>query len=618
MKTLFTILATICLGFYANVLQSQQVEINIISVNDTHSNLTPGGARDSELKGTIGGMARATSVIGEAMQNDTNTLLLHAGDFFIGDLWFYLNYGVLEIEWMKMMGFDAITLGNHEFDGTVDMITGVLAMGLAENEIPVLSANLEAKTEKGELLAGMVVPHIIKEINGIKVGIFGMTSPVANMTSLSLPDVYVMDEDAETTIMIAGGQVQALKEQGCDVIIFLSHLGFQFDSAIASNIPMIDLIIGAHDHFSFEEAVVIGNTSIIQSGAFFQQMGKTKLTLVDKQITKVDYQLVNLDSNIPEEPIVSGLLSAQIDSQDEQIKALFTLPIAICEEDIIEHTSDIFSDGEKSTGVGNIVSNAFKSFGKTDIGFTTGGLTAQKLYKGPIVGQDVVRMLGYELNETSGIGYNMVTFNIKGSELKKGIEICLGAMASFQDDEFLPQLAGIELDFNLKLERYSVKMNGIEISNDDSFSLTTTVFVSEVLRTSGIEFSDFILYPEVTDFGVVLEYIMSVQKLNNEFLNTVAVGVKEIIENSNFKQNSLAFPNPANDNVNINLNTIKSGNYEVKAINSSSLEIIDFGNFYIDEYESQITLDVANLINGKYLVIIKGANTYFSSFTVCR
>ena len=625
MKTLITILVAICLNFIANILHCQQIEINIISVNDTHSNLTPGGARDSELKGTIGGLARATSVIGEAMQQDSNTLLLHAGDFFIGDLWFYLNYGVLEIEWMKMMGFDAITLGNHEFDGTVDMITGVLAMGLPENEIPVLSANLEAKTEKGELLTSKVTPHIIKEINGIKIGIFGMTSPDANLTSLAAPDIFVASDDPQTTIMIAGGQVQALKEKGCDVVIFLSHLGIQYDRAIAANIPMIDLIIGAHDHLSLKKEEVIGNTRIIQSGAFFQQMGKTKLTIVDKQVTKIDYQLVDLDSSIPEEPVVAELLDSQIKGMDEITKSMFLQEIAVCKDEISEYIPNIFSNGSKTTGVGNLISNAFKYLGNTDIGFTTSGLSAQPLYKGSIVAQDVIKMLGYGLNETTGLGYDMVKFDIKGTDLLKGFEICFGAMAAFQNDEFLPQLAGVELRYNPNdFSKFEVKIDGKLIDTYKNYSITTSIFVATILSMNGIDLLNYESIEGASDILVVLNYIMNLKTLNNDFIptviadNTVNVDKEESNNLIKNKDNMKIYPNPAIDKINVDFSFINRGNYNVKVFNTSSLDIIDFGEFFVSEEQNQIIMNVSNLINGNYLVIVKGSNTYLSTFTVCR
>ena len=96
--------------------------ITILHVNDTHSTLDAIGSRDQDLNGTLGGIARAASVIGYEQTVDPDLLLLHAGDISIGDLFFNKNFHVPELTWMSMMGFDAMAVGDHEFDLTPDVL----------------------------------------------------------------------------------------------------------------------------------------------------------------------------------------------------------------------------------------------------------------------------------------------------------------------------------------------------------------------------------------------------------------------------------------------------------------------------------------------------------------
>ena len=110
-----TIIFLIVLFSFTNI-SAQADTLTILHVNDTHSCLAPLAPRTTALEGTIGGIARAATVIGMNKMQEKNVLTLHAGDFSIGDLFYNLYFGVPELQLMKSMGFDAMTVGNHEFD----------------------------------------------------------------------------------------------------------------------------------------------------------------------------------------------------------------------------------------------------------------------------------------------------------------------------------------------------------------------------------------------------------------------------------------------------------------------------------------------------------------------
>ena len=124
---------------------SQTDTITILHINDTHSTLAPIGPRDQSLNGTIGGIARATSVIGFERIADPDLLLLHAGDISIGDVFFNRNFHVPELQILSALGLDAMTLGNHEFDLGPEALLGSISYAFPDpaDAFPILTANVD-------------------------------------------------------------------------------------------------------------------------------------------------------------------------------------------------------------------------------------------------------------------------------------------------------------------------------------------------------------------------------------------------------------------------------------------------------------------------------------------
>jgi len=601
--------------------KSEEVTINILHINDTHSNYLPGGSRDANLKGTIGGMARATSVIGYARQMDAESLVFHAGDMFSGDLFFYLNYGVPELLWMKQMGFNAITLGNHEFDLTTSALIQSIEYAYSDGGVPILSANLQANTEIGEKLKTLIKSWDTTTVHGVKVGYFGLTSPEANFSSSCLPDIYALDSDPEVIISKIKEQVDTLKSQGAKLIIFLSHLGLNADMAAATLVSGIDIIIGGHDHFALKEPTIIGNTYIVQAGAFFENVGTIQVIMNNGSLSKLDYSVVKLDENIPEEPTVAAMLDELINSQDEKTKSMFNVKIADVSETLDELAENLKEDGDHTTSVGSLIADAFKDYGKTDIGFTVGGLSAQPLYKGPIVTQDIFKMIGYGVNETSLMGYNLVTFDLKGKDLKQGMMFCLSYLE--QNDEYFPQVSGMIYKYRMDVEGYlsEVLVNGIPISDEKMYSLTTNFAVYSILEFIKIPTENVNVMKDVSEIFVVADYvakkgIVEPSKNAKRSQNTTSVlGYDPIITLNNLS----VFPNPTNDITNIEFSIENAGNYSIDLFNLENLETKSLGNQYFETGRNMISLSLKNYISGKYIVRIKDeGNIIYGKFVISR
>ncbi len=162
--------------------------LTVIHVNDTHSHLVPYGPKDKNSNGfgTRGGIARAATYIGGIQAAEENVLFLHAGDLFVGDFMFNKYFGVAELQLLAQLGCDALTLGNHEFDLTPE----VLKLALTEAGFPmpgfdILSANLDMTADPD--LAALVQPYTIRDVGNLRVGIFGLTTEATNVFSMPAP-----------------------------------------------------------------------------------------------------------------------------------------------------------------------------------------------------------------------------------------------------------------------------------------------------------------------------------------------------------------------------------------------------------------------------------------------
>ncbi|MCK9212300.1 MAG: 5'-nucleotidase C-terminal domain-containing protein [Ignavibacteriaceae bacterium] len=581
MKTLF-----ITLFMLSSILFSQPDTLTILHLNDTHSCLAPSAPRTALLEGTTGGIARAASVIGLTKMTEQNVLTLHAGDFFVGDLFFNFYFGVPELQLLQGLGVDAIAVGNHEFDLMPSTLIGALqaAFPALDQKIPLLSANAIMEDTSVAALKDYIQPYTIKEYGKIKVGIFGMTTTETN--TFSLPSPVVID----TNIFVcAATMVETLKSNGCNVIIMLSHLGRFYDEAMAQNIPGINIIVSGHDHYLTDVPVVIennygGKTWFVQADAFYSRVGKMKIAVDGENISLVDYQSILLDENIPEEPATKAIVDQLIAGLETQLNwKVFTEKIGDATE-TFEEVADVNRSGNFDTPVGNLVTDAFRQSTKTQIAIQLGGSTAQKLYKGPIVPADVFRMLGYGFNEVNGLGYRLATFKITGAELWKGFEICL-ATAEY-NDEMLPQVSGMEYSFNVNSPVYSrllsIKINGVDIDFNATYTATANEFFVSALPLFGVSISDLTLLSEVTELQVVVGYITTNSPISpgqsGRVTDTKETG-KILPDEFQLKQN---YPNPFNPTTTIS--------YSIEQPSFVTLKIYDItGNeveTLVNEYQS--------------------------------
>ncbi len=235
---------------------SRLKKVTILHTNDTHARIEP-FPEESPQYGGLGGVARRATLVKKVRLENPNTLLLDAGDVFQGTPYFNFYNGALDFEIMSMMGYDATTIGNHEFDNGIEGFASVAPNA----KFPFVSSNYDfGSTTMGRFID----PFIIKVLDGIRIGIFGLGVGFENLV---LPELH-RGVTYKDPVEVSKQMVRRLKNtHRCDMIICLSHLGYEYnhgqvsDSIVAREVDGIDLIIGGHTHTLLERPDIITKDS---------------------------------------------------------------------------------------------------------------------------------------------------------------------------------------------------------------------------------------------------------------------------------------------------------------------------------------------------------------------
>ena len=251
-------------------------KITVLHTNDVHSHIDPFPKNDP-LNPSGGGVIARANLINQVKKDNPHTLVLDAGDVFQGTPYFNFFGGELELKLMSKMGYNASTLGNHEFDNGMEKLSKVLKHA----NFSFLNSNY---TLKNTPLENKIKSHEIFKINGIKIGVFGLGIELEGLVEKKLYKGIKYLNPIEISKDISDD----LKyNHNCDLIICLSHLGFSYskdknimcDLILAKQTKNIDLIIGGHTHTFLDEPVKVKNLEnkdviINQVGCFGINLGK--------------------------------------------------------------------------------------------------------------------------------------------------------------------------------------------------------------------------------------------------------------------------------------------------------------------------------------------------------
>ncbi len=251
--------------------KKKQSKLVILHTNDTHSNIDPFPVNHPKFP-NMGGVSRRASLIQTIRDQEDHVLLLDAGDIFQGTPYFNKFKGVLEMKTMAAMNYDIVTLGNHDFDIGMEAYKSALSHA----SFQVVNANYELASTP---LSEVVKPYTIINKAGFKIGIFGLgvnlqgLVPTENWKGLTYQD----------PVATAQKQADILRKEGCDVVICLSHLGYEYktdqvsDKVLAASTKGIDVIIGGHTHTFLEDMQEFKNKD--GKAVFVNQVGYGGLKL---------------------------------------------------------------------------------------------------------------------------------------------------------------------------------------------------------------------------------------------------------------------------------------------------------------------------------------------------
>jgi 5'-nucleotidase/UDP-sugar diphosphatase len=388
--------------------------LTVLHTNDLHAHIEPSRVGQT----TLGGYAKQATLVKKYRAEDPNVILLNGGDTFQGTLYFTQYTGLADLALMNAIGYDGMAVGNHEFD----LGPGPLAEFAKYATFPLLSANLDVSNEEG--LETTIKPHAIKQVGGQKIGMIGATTPELPTISSPGPNVKLIDLYDSINKSIA-----ALKSEGVNKIVLLSHLGYDLEKDVAKRCLGIDVVVGGHSHSYLGQPTNIGgfarpagpyptvieNTEskvlLVSSWEWGKVFGRIKVNFDDDGKVKdwSDANPILVDEKIPDDPMVASMIAAlarPIESLKKTVVA--TTPFALNRDNARLGNSSL----------GNLISDAMlaaaeKSGAKVAL-MNNGGIRAN-IDQGDITFSEVI--------EVSPFGNTLVVMDVTGTELLAALEV---------------------------------------------------------------------------------------------------------------------------------------------------------------------------------------------------
>ncbi len=409
------LLVFLLLPIYVGAKGQFEKKLTILTTADLQSQVTEFKTKvkinGKKVKVTVGGIPRIGYMVKKIKEERGSVIFLTSGDDFIGP-YFRAFQGIPETLFWDQIA-DAWTLGNHEFD----LGPKVLGEALSYSTIPVLAANLDVTGEPA--LNGKILPYAIREVYGVKVGIFGLITPnIAMITNLG--DNVKVDSDIKG---VARKMVETLKSWDVDLVVALTHLGLDVDKELAASVNGIDVIVGGHSHVLMKDALEVrnpdgGKTIIVQAGARASYLGELQLEVGESGVTWYKWTLHLLDSKVPKDPVLEKMV-------------VLTQKLLPPPKPIGKSMVDL--DAKKSTvryreaAIGNLFTDAMREKFNLDVAVANGGgIRGDKIYsKGEITTKT--------LQEMHPFGNTVVVVKVTGAVLKQVLERGAAALIAPND-----------------------------------------------------------------------------------------------------------------------------------------------------------------------------------------
>ncbi|MBN1680589.1 MAG: 5'-nucleotidase C-terminal domain-containing protein [Anaerolineae bacterium] len=469
--------------------------LTIMHTNDTHAQHEPNGD---------GGVARQATVVKQIRAEVENSLLLDAGDRFTGTLFHQQYHGQDNVQIMNLLGYDAMTLGNHEFDNGDD----VLAAFIDGLDFPVVATNIDFRASAE--LNGKVAPYAVLEVGGEQIGVIGLTTPETDILASPGDDLVFSSDLAGVTQNV----VNELTGMDVNKIILLSHIGFNYDVALAGEVTGVDIIIGGHSHTLLSNAYTgaEGEYPVVMEGADAAPILVVQAGEKNEFLGRLDVEfdaagvLVDWGGDVIS---LSRYITPDTDIDDLLVE--LAAPIEVLKQTPVGESA-VFLVGDRSVcrveecNLGNLITDAIIAHTGVDIAIQNGGGIRADIDEGEVTLGEVLTVLPF--------GNLVSTFSLSGADVWDALE---NGVSQVEDGAGrFPQVGGLRFTWDGSQEPgsriVSVDVLNAETGEYEPLDLEAVYYVAtnDYMRTGGDGYSVFAenaMNPY--DFGTPLDEVLA-------------------------------------------------------------------------------------------------------------
>lgn len=484
--------------------------LTILHTNDFHSRFDPVSKYDSFCKPKdnaegkcFGGIARLVNAVTEARKRSNNSILVDGGDQFQGTLFYTYYKGRVAAEMMNKLGYDGMTVGNHEFDDGPK----ILREFIDAVNFPVLMSNADFSNETA--LADKLIKSTVIERGGEKIGLIGLTPE--DTDELSSPGDNITFSDPIAAVQ---AEVDKLTTNGVNKIIVLSHSGYEVDKAVAAGTTGVDVIVGGHSNTllsnSNEKAkgpypTMVGATAIVQAYAYGKLLGELNVTFDDAgNIIEAKGEPLVLDGSVAE------------DVATKERVAELAIPLQELRDLIVAKSSGVINGNRdicriEECPMGNLITDAMlarvKSQGILIAIQNSGGIRAS-IDAGDVTMGEILRVLPFQ--------NTLSTFQVSGQVIMDALE---NGVSQVEDAKGrFPQVSGIKFSWDPSIEAGKGRIQKVLVETGDTWKEIDLkamygVVANNYIRGGGDGYKMFRDAKNVYDFGpdladVLVEYLI--------------------------------------------------------------------------------------------------------------
>lgn len=459
-KILKTTVAAAALTFGAGVALADY-SLTILHTNDFHSRFEPvskydsGCSEEKNLEGKcFGGSARLVTAIADARARSNNSILVDGGDQFQGSLFYTYYKGKVAAEMMNKMGYDAMTVGNHEFDDGPEVLRGFMDA----LDFPVLMSNADYSGEP--LLAGKLAKSVVIERGGEKLGLIGLTPQDTDELASPGPNVTFSDPVAAVQ-----AEVDKLTAEGVNKIIVLSHSGYVVDQKVAAETTGVDVIVGGHSNTFLSNTsdrakgpypTMVGNTAIVQAYAYGKFLGELNVTFDDAgNIVEAVGEPISMNAEVAEDAVTKTRIGE------------LAVPLEEIRQHVVADAATMIDGNRdncrtKECEMGNLVADAMldrvKDQGVTIAISNSGGIRSS-IEAGKVTMGDVLGVLPFQ--------NTLSTFEISGAGVIAALENGVSQVEEVKGR--FPQVAGIKFVWDASVAPNEGRIVEVMVADGDAW-----------------------------------------------------------------------------------------------------------------------------------------------------